>query len=112
MEYYGGAVCISARELVGENIMTQNVYKNGLRRGKFTVVRRGGGKDTPALIAVDSLPEDYKTKVIELHPNSDELCLRGWITGNFEMDQAAIAFFNDRNADGTSTCPRPKYGNA
>lgn len=38
--------------------------------------------------------------VDELYPGGDTVRLEGWITSNYETDQAAVAFFNDRAKTG------------
>lgn len=64
-------------------------------RGRIDVVRRGGGPARPALVAVDSLPGPYQEKVKEVYPGGKEVQLRHWITSNYELDQKAVAYFND-----------------
>lgn len=101
MEYYGNTLCVSARELVDGGIMTVPNYKAMAARGRFDVVRRGGGsKDNYALVAVDSLPYEYKSKVLELYPDGDKTRLAGWVRQNYEVDQAAVAFYHDRGQTG------------
>ena len=56
MEYYGNKLCVSSRELVDGGIVSACNYNNWVNRGKVDVVRKGGGKGSCALIAVDSLP--------------------------------------------------------
>ena len=94
MEYYGNKLCISARELVEGGIMTMPNYKAMSARGRIDVVRRGGGASgNIALVAVDSLPTAYKEKVEEKYPGGSEIRLRDWILSNYEIDQAAVAYF-------------------
>lgn len=95
MEYYGNKLCISARELVDGCIMTLPNYKQLSARGRIDVVRRGGGPMQYALVAVDSLPTTYKEKVEETYPGGNAVLLRGWILSNYELDQAAVAYFMD-----------------
>ena len=64
MEYYGNRLCISARELVDSSVMSQGCYQKMASRGRIDVVRRGGGAAGQyALVAVESLPRDYRAKV-------------------------------------------------
>lgn len=96
MEYYGNRLCISARDLVEGGIMTPCNYKAMSTRGRIEVVRRGGGaKGQCALVAVDSLPTTYREKVEAKYPGGDEELVIGWITSNYELDQAAVTYFND-----------------
>lgn len=94
MEYYGNRLCISMRDLVDGGIMTEPNYKQLASRGRFDVVRRGGGAaGCYALVAVDSLPQKYQDKVNEVYPGGAQARLEGWIKSNYELDQAATAFF-------------------
>ncbi len=98
MEFFDNKLCISARELVDGGIMTRPNYKQLSARGQIDVVRRGGGPMQYALVAVDSLPTTYKEKVEEKYPGGNAVLLRGWIVSNYELDQAAVAYFMDWSA--------------
>lgn len=101
MEYYGNKWCISARELVDGGIVSQSNYRNWVNRGRIEVVRRGGGAvGQYALVAVDSLPLEYKTKVQERYPDSKLAHLKGWVQSNYELDQSAMAYFHSREQAG------------
>lgn len=101
MEYYGNKLCISYSELVDGGIITASNYNNLTYRKKVKVVRRGGGaNDCCALIAIDSLPSKYKEAVEKKYPGGDEVRIKAWVLSNYEMDQAAIAFFHDRSKTG------------
>ena len=100
MEYFGGRLCISMRELVDGSVMTEGNYKKMATRGRLEVVRQGKGLGNYALVAVDSLPTAYKCKVEELYPDGDQTRLSGWIKSYYETDQAAVVFFHDKNQTG------------
>ena len=101
MEYYGNKLCISYHELVESGIMTNSNYCYKAWKGQIDVVRRGGGANgCCALIAVDSLPSKYKEAVEKKYPGGDEVRIKAWVLSNYEMDQAAIAFFHDRSKTG------------
>ncbi len=101
MEYYGNKWCISARELVEGGIVSQSNYRNWVNRGRIDVVRRGGGAvGQYALVAVDSLPLEYKAKVQERYPDSKLAHLKGWVQSNYELDQSAMAYFHSREQAG------------
>ncbi len=106
MEYYEGRLCVSYQELVGSGIMSAANYKQTAARGKMHVMRRGGGAaGNYALIAVDSLPLAYKEKVHALYPDGDLTHLKGWVCSNYAIDQAAVAFFHDREKTGVDLKP-------
>lgn len=101
MEYYNNRLCISYGELVDSGIMTASNYNSLTYRKKVKVVRHGGGaSDCCALIAIDSLPTKYKEAVEEMYPGGDEVRIKTWVLSNYEMDQAAVAFFHDRSKTG------------
>lgn len=101
MEYYDNRLCISYGELVDGGIMTASNYNSLTYRKKVKVVRHGGGaSDCCALIAIDSLPGKYKAAVEKMYPGGDEVRIKTWVLSNYEMDQAAVAFFHDRSKTG------------
>lgn len=101
MEYYDNRLCISYGELVDGGIMTASNYNSLTYRKKVKVVRHGGGaSDCCALIAIDSLPAKYKEAVEKMYPSGDEVRIKAWVLSNYEMDQAAVAFFHDRSKTG------------
>ena len=101
MEYYDNRLCISYGELVDGGIMTASNYNSLTYRKKVKVVRHGGGaSDCCALIAIDSLPSKYKVAVEKMYPGGDEVRIKTWVLSNYEMDQAAVAFFHDRSKTG------------
>ncbi|KGF18531.1 hypothetical protein HMPREF1640_03365 [Prevotella sp. S7-1-8] len=101
MEYYGNKLCISYPEFVDSGIVSVANYKQLAARGRIDVVRHGGGASgCCALIAIDSLPSKYKEAVEKKYPGDDEVRIKAWVLSNYEMDQAAIAFFHDRSKTG------------
>lgn len=103
MEYINGILCISTRELFDGGIVTESNYRNWTNRNRVDVIKRGGGtKGSYALVAVDSLPQRYKDKVEEVYPGGARVRLEGWIKSNYEVDQAATAFFFDKSKCGVA----------
>ena len=101
MEYYGNKLCISYPEFVDSGIVSVANYKQLAARGRIDVVRHGGGASgCCALIAIDSLPSKYKAAVEKMYPGGDEVRIKTWVLSNYEMDQAAVAFFHDRSKTG------------
>ena len=101
MEYYGNKLCISYPEFVDSGIVSVANYKQLASRGRIDVVRHGGGASgCCALIAIDSLPSKYKAAVEKKYPGGDEVRIKTWVLSNYEMDQAAVAFFHDRSKTG------------
>lgn len=94
MEYHDNRLCISMRELVDGGIMSVPNYKQLSARGRIDVVRRGG-RGGYALIAVSSLPDTYQERLKELYPDPSMEVLQAWLDANYEVDQAAVAYFNN-----------------
>ena len=99
MEYYNGKLCISMRELVDGGIMTIPNYKQLAARKKIDIARRGD-RGGCALVVVDSFPPRYKEDIYTRFPDSDSVRLAGWVRSNYEIDQAAVVFFHDREKTG------------
>lgn len=94
MEYCNGTYCISYPELIEGGIMSGENYKKLASRGRFDVVRRGGGAaGCYALVAVDSLPDRYRAKVDKVYPNSKQAHVEAWVMSNYIRDEEAAAFF-------------------
>lgn len=95
MEYYGNKLCISVRELEADGILTGDYCRQLAKRNRLKMASRGGGKGNYALVVVESLPTPYLDQVKEKHPGGNAVLLRGWILSNYELDQAAVAYFMD-----------------
>lgn len=109
MEYRDNRLCISYSELVDSGIMTEPRYKYKAWKGQIDVVRRGGGANgCCALIAIDSLPTTCREAVEKMYPGGDEMRVKAWVLSNYEMDQAAVAFFHDRSKTGVDLDDKKK----
>ena len=100
MVYYGGKLCISVGEL-NECGLSQSNYDNLQKRGRVSIVRRGGGKGNCALVDVDSLPYKIKEMVEKKFPGGANVILEGYVMDNYQYDQNAVAFFSDKANTGT-----------
>ncbi len=106
MEYYGNVLCVSARELVEGGVMSYGNFQKMGQRGRIRVVRRGGGAaGNSALVALDSLPNAYRGKVLALYPDGDLTRLKHWVCSNYEVDQQAMCFFHSREQAGLDLPP-------
>ena len=97
MEYYDGRICIRPTELEAAGIMTQEYCRQLASRKKVEMARSGRGKGNYALVVVDSLPTQHLEEVKEKFGSGDEILAAGWFRENYERDQAAVTWFNDRN---------------
>jgi len=62
MEYYNNILCVEARWLVDNNIMTYHQYKY-LAKTRQIHVARPGCRNTPALVSYDSIPDRIKPAI-------------------------------------------------
>lgn len=105
MEYFGNTFCISARELLKEGVMSKSCYEKMVSRKRIKLARIGHGPGVYALVALESLPDKYRKKVEELHPEGRHEHLICWFAQNYETDQHAVAFFHDKNETGVELKP-------
>lgn len=93
-EYYQDTLCVHGGWLYREaGLMTKYNYKSYIRRGPFRVMRKGGGKNTPALIAWVSIHEEYKKQIIEQYGNPEQTAKHILFNDYLERDPKAITFF-------------------
>ncbi|WP_297070472.1 hypothetical protein [uncultured Duncaniella sp.] len=72
------------------------------------MARTGGGKGNYALVVVDTLPDKYRDQVALIFPDSEAVMVAGWVRENYQRDQAAVVFFNDRTQTGLDLKPEKK----
>lgn len=63
MEYFNNTLAIEASWLIDQEIISESNFKLLSHRNKINVVRRGC-RNTPALVAYDSMPERFKRAVV------------------------------------------------
>lgn len=107
MEWYGKYWCVSVDELTRDDrtvsdrsdalgpILTRGNYDTLARRGKLNVVRRGGGKGCPALVDINSLPDDLKARVRAKYPDADSEAAHQHklFASYYEYDHAARQYY-------------------
>src|SRR5690554_8145809 len=64
MEYYNNILCVEAGWLVDNGIMAIHQYKYLSKSKQINIVRRAC-KNTPALVAYDSIPRRFKPAIKE-----------------------------------------------
>lgn len=97
MEMYNGILCISGRELIQtadnpRGIVPKGTYDAWVTRKKVAVLRRGC-RETPALIAFDSLPAKYQALAYERFGNPQVAAEREGIMRYVEADAEAARWF-------------------
>lgn len=92
MEYFNNILCVEAQELISYGVMTESVYRNMTVRKQVNVVRRGC-RNTPALVAVDSLPSRYYQLLVERIGDPKTVTPKQTFADRVVPDPAAYQFF-------------------
>lgn len=64
MEYHNNILCIEAGWMIDNGIMSWSNYKQLAHKKHMQIVRRAS-RNTPALVAYDSIPSRFKAKIID-----------------------------------------------
>lgn len=107
MEYYNNTLCISHSTLVDEGFMSESSYKVSVHRRRIKKVRRGC-KNTPALIAVDSLPSEILAAVKARYGEPAAVASRYSIRGAYTVDPGAVSFYREHRLPTGEFLPEDK----
>lgn len=95
MEYYNNILCFEAGWLVDNQITTRTNYDNLAKRKQIQVVRRAS-RNTPALVAYDSMPDRFKEAIIEkIGGDPYKLAKLNALEDLIEHNTEASKFFNE-----------------
>lgn len=94
MEYYNNTLCIEARWLIEERIFGYDHYKKLNQRQQIDVVRRAC-LNTPALVAYDSIPERFKSKIKEKIGDPYKVATKSSLKDLITEDAEARKFFRE-----------------
>lgn len=115
MQYYNNILTVEARWLINNEIMSEVNYRNLTNRHDINVVRRACA-NTPALVAFDSLPDRFKTKVLQLIPDPYKTTRTNALAECIEHSAAASSFFDTYSIGDDRHLPTDKrreyYANA
>ena len=104
-EIFEDTICVHGGWLynkTGANIIKKYQYDNYVRFGPFRVMRKGGGKNTPALIAWCSLHPDFQETIIEKFGNPEDTTKHIIFTEFLEKDTTAEKFYKNYTLDNGS----------
>lgn len=107
MEYYNNVLCISAGTLIEEGFMSKPLYDWNLHKRRIKKVRRGC-KNTPALVAVDSLPSDILAAVKARYGEPAAVASRYSIRGAYAVDPGAVSFYREHRLPTGEFLPEDK----
>lgn len=95
MEYYNNILCFEAGWLVDNQIISLDNYKALSKRKQIQVVRRAS-RNTPALVAYDSMPNRFKEAIIEkIGGTPYKLAKLNILEDLIEHNTEASKFFNE-----------------
>lgn len=93
MEYYGNILCAEASELIQAGVFTESYYRKMTVRKQINVVRRAC-RNTPALVAVDSLPSRFRDKVVQILGDPRDIAPRKTFEDRIVPDPLVMQFFS------------------
>ena len=100
MQYYNNTLCVEAGWLVQAGIMSKPGYDKLSRAGDLRVLRRGC-RETPALVAYDSMPERFKARIRALVGDPYRAVKENVLEGLIEESAEAAAWLDGyETADG------------
>jgi len=115
MQYYNNILTVEAGWMIEQGVMSDCQYRHLSTRGDIQVVRRAC-RNTPALVAFDSMPDRYKKAIVERVGDPRKQARQNVLEGLIEHSAAATAFFEDYMIDDDRHLPSDKrreyYANA
>ncbi len=95
MEYYNGIMCVDYGELTKEPdpIIQYYTLRKNVTRGNVTVVHRGGGEGSYALIVYSSLPEKYRARYLSKYGDPETILKQQRMEEKVKTDEEARKFF-------------------
>ena len=107
MEYFNNILTVEARWMIEQGLMTEANY-NKLGQRKDIQIVRPGCRNTPALVAYDSLPDRYKKAIVERVGDPRKQARQNVLEGLIEHSATATTFFEDYMIDDDRHLPADK----
>ena len=112
MEYYNGIACVNYEELTSEPdpVIRYNTLKSNIGRKNISVLHRGGGEGSYALIVYSSLPEKYRARYVAKYGDPETILKRQRMEEKVKTDEEAREFFEGYTYEmnGKETTLNPK----
>lgn len=93
MQYYNNILSVEASWLLSHGIMSAECYRSLTRRNDIDVLRRGC-RNTPALVAYESMPDRFRRKVDEIVKNPYDAARSNAVEGRIVHSAEASGFFD------------------
>lgn len=107
MEYFNNILTVEAGWMIEQGIFTSENYRQMAHRGDIQVVRRAC-RNTPALVAYDSMPDRYKKAIVERVGDPRKQARQNVLEGLIEHSATATTFFEDYMIDDDRHLPADK----
>ncbi len=107
MQYYNNILTVEAGWMIDQGVMSATNYRNLTNRGDIQVVRRAC-RNTPALVAYDSMPDRYKRAITEKVGNVRQAAKQNVLEGLIEHSATASGYFEDYMIDDDRHLPADK----
>lgn len=107
MQYFNNILTVEAGWMIEQGLMTKNNYLQLANRGDIQVVRRAC-RNTPALVAYDSMPDRYKKAIVERVGDPRKQARQNVLEGLIEHSAAASEYFESYMIDDDRHLPADK----
>ena len=107
MEYYNNILTVEAGWMIEQGVMTSENYRQMSHRGDIQVVRRAC-RNTPALVAYDSMPDRYKKAIVERVGDPRKQARQNVLEGLIEHSATASEYFENYMIDDDRHLPADK----
>lgn len=107
MEYYNNILTVEAGWMIEQGVMSATNYRNLSNRGDIQVVRRAC-RNTPALVAYDSMPDRYKQAIVERVGDPRKEARQNVLEGLIEHSATASEYFENYMIDDDRHLPADK----
>lgn len=107
MQYYNNILTVEAGWMIEQGLLTKNNYLQLANRGDIQVVRRAC-RNTPALVAYDSMPDRYKQAITERVGNVRQAARQNVLEGLIEHSATASEWFENYMIDDDRHLPADK----
>lgn len=107
MEYYNNILTVEAGWMIEQGVMSKANYEKLGQRGDIQVVRRAC-RNTPALVAYDSMPDRYKRAIVERVGDPRKEARQNVLEGLIEHSATASEYFENYMIDDDRHLPADK----
>ena len=107
MEYYNNILTVEAGWMIENGLISKSNFDKLNQRGDLNVVRRGC-RNTPALVAFDSMPDRYKKAVTAIVGDVRQAARQNAIAVRIEHSPKATEFFDRYMVDDDRHLPTDK----